>query len=108
MALDARDIPLLAAAGNDGTEIEAYPTLLVKPLEGTRPVLGPNLMAVDGFLINDGDFFNDIRDPEIEIYGPADDESGGTPLTPGLECASRDRIGYHNGEFGTSHGNQRL
>lgn len=100
-ALDKQDIPTVAAVPNGGVEIDVYPALLAKPINGVVPV--PNLVVVGGAL-TDGNFASDIRDPEIKIYGPADDESGGFFATPGLECASSADNGYHRGEVGISHG----
>ena len=102
LELDKQDIPAVAAVANEGIEIDTYPALLAKPgNNGVVPV--PNLVVVGGAL-TDGNFDSDIRDPEIKIYGPSDDQSGGTLANPGLECASRDGIGYHRGERGISHG----
>jgi hypothetical protein len=101
LALDEQDIPVVATVANQGTEIDIYPALLAKPDTGVVPV--PNLVVVSGALI-DGNFDSDIRDPEIKIYGPSDDQSGGSLANPGLECASLDGNGYHRGETGMSHG----
>ena len=102
LALDKQDIPLLAAVGNEGVEITAYPALFIKPVNGAVPV--PNLIVVGGAYVDSGTFWNDIRDPEIKIYGPADDMSGGLEGHPGLECADSTTNGYKQGETGTSHG----
>ena len=87
-ALDERDGPITATPGNDGTEIAVYPALLKKPLKSGEVRL-KNLVIVGGFLVRSGDYDNDIRDPEIEIYGPADDTRNGPLRQPGLVCASR-------------------
>lgn len=108
LGLDEKDVVQTVAAGNDGIEIDYYPALLAKPLSDGDPQV-PNLVVVGGFIINDGKYENDIRDPEIKIYGPADDRSdGGNIGKPGLECASRDGEGYHKGETGTSFGKSMI
>lgn len=100
LALEKEDVPALAAVGNEGTEIAAYPALFIKPVNGVVPV--PNLIVVGGATLK-GEFENDIRDSEIKIYGPADDDSVHT-ANPGLQCADSTSNGYKMGEEGTSHG----
>lgn len=100
--LNKKEVVQTVSVGNEGTEIHTYPALLVKPVNG-RDARLPNLVAVGGFDLRDNGFENDIRDPEIKIYGPADDGTNGI-ASPGLECASRDGINYHDRERGTSHG----
>ena len=112
-ALEEQDIPVAAAVGNDGTEIFAYPALLAKATKDEKsslvsPPQCPALIVVGGAVVNDGDFYNDIRDEEIKVYGPADDDRDGSTRHPGLECASRDGKGYHSGEAGTSLGKSHL
>ena len=112
-ALEEQDVPVAAAVGNLGTEIANYPALLAKATKDEKsglvsPPQCPALIVVGGAVVNSGDFYNDIRDEEIKVYGPADDDSDGPTAHPGLECASRDGKGYHSGNAGTSQGKSHL
>lgn len=106
LAFEEQDVPAVAAVSNEGTAISAYPALLVVPAPNRTDSVVPNLVVVSGARL-DGNFDSDIRDPEIRIYGPSADESGGGNRNPGLECASLKvdvNGGYHKGEEGISHG----